>query len=515
MQTPFVESVFQQRMLFITMFLLTAIEFLQNGMFAFAASPIMGETGMSPEEYGLVTVAYACVAIVTISKQRWIIERTGWRQYMLGSILIFITGAFMCAQSDTYHGFLFARIIMGMGGAAFMTASRVLVNLIPPSPRRFLGIKAFSGGLITGIAFAPWLAALAVTNDTYASLYYILIVIALVVMLFSLYSLPNSVPAKELRSQSHPFMLMLLTAGVFCLLWAFQRSRYDFFSDTLILLTVAVTGLSACYYFFRSIKRFNGHPFLMLETLISNKRFMVGIILYAVCYLVMGANNTVYPQFVQNALGFTWAAAGKWQTIGMLTIFVTWFTMDQIMPRRPSSKKFFVVGFLALAAYGFFMTRITPNANLIKDVLPALALNGVFLILVMATTAMQTFREVQDDETVFSHGQQVKNMIAQLCMALGIAFGTLLIQWKSTVHYAYLNTRLNTADQIYQSTTQQIMSAYDQYANSIDTQSAALSWVASSVKTQSLLLACIDYYWVVCILGITGATIMLKQNFMK
>ena len=83
-----------------------------------------------------------------------------------------------------------------------------------------------------------------------------------------------------------------------------------------------------------------------------------------------------------------------------------------------------------------------------------------------------------------------------------------------TIIYA-VNTRLNTADQIYQSTTQQIMSAYDQYANSIDTQSAALSWVASSVKTQSLLLACIDYYWVVCILGITGATIMLKQNFMK
>jgi len=45
-----------------TILLLTLLEFLQSGMIAFAAGPIMGEIGASPEEFSLTTVAYATAA---------------------------------------------------------------------------------------------------------------------------------------------------------------------------------------------------------------------------------------------------------------------------------------------------------------------------------------------------------------------------------------------------------------------------------------------------------------------
>ena len=69
----------REKTLLATIFVLNAIEFLQAGMIAFGAGPIMGEIGASPEEFTLATVVYAVVAIAAISKQGWLVERLGWR----------------------------------------------------------------------------------------------------------------------------------------------------------------------------------------------------------------------------------------------------------------------------------------------------------------------------------------------------------------------------------------------------------------------------------------------------
>ena len=75
--------------LLFTILLLNLLEFLHSGMIAFAASPIMGEIGAAPEEFSLATACYACVAVATIAKQRWLVERLGWRRFVLISLAMF------------------------------------------------------------------------------------------------------------------------------------------------------------------------------------------------------------------------------------------------------------------------------------------------------------------------------------------------------------------------------------------------------------------------------------------
>ncbi len=53
-------------------------DFVQNGLVAFNAAPVMGDIGASPEEYSGVATLYAVVAIAMISKHRWLVERLGW-----------------------------------------------------------------------------------------------------------------------------------------------------------------------------------------------------------------------------------------------------------------------------------------------------------------------------------------------------------------------------------------------------------------------------------------------------
>lgn len=62
--------------LLVTIFCLNIIEYLQAGMIAFSANPIMGEIGVSPEEFGLINAVYACIAIIMIAQQHWLAARS-------------------------------------------------------------------------------------------------------------------------------------------------------------------------------------------------------------------------------------------------------------------------------------------------------------------------------------------------------------------------------------------------------------------------------------------------------
>ncbi|SFB20890.1 Major Facilitator Superfamily protein [Collimonas sp. OK607] len=501
------------RSLLLTIFLLTVIEFLQSGMIAFSAGPIMGEIGAAPEEFSLATAAYACIAITVIAKQRWMVERIGWRSFVLGSLTIFSIGCLICGTSESFPAFLIGRIVMGLGGASFMTSGRVIVNLIPPGPGRFRGIKHFASGLAGGIAFAPGLASFSVAHDRWNLIFGILIAVAILTALFAAHSLSDELVSRELHTQSHPIGLMALVAGSFTVLYILQRFQYDFFSDiTFLVVGLTLAGL-ALYYFFRSIHN-HDRPLLELRSM-RYPRYIVGVGIYSLCYLVLGANNYMLPVFMQRTLGFSWEIVGQFQTMGLLSALFAWVCMAWMIPKWPSAKKFFVIGFLALTMFGWHLMQLTVSANLWTDVLPALIGNGIFLMFVMATTAVETFRDVQHHDAVFSHAQQFKNMVAQFATALGISFSTIALQWRTSEHYGVLNAKFAAGDPIYLHHVQQIANSITSAVGAQAAQSISVATLAQELTQQSTLLACMDYFSVIAMVGIAGTVVMLMQRLMK
>jgi MFS family permease len=499
--------------LLLTIFLLTLLEFLHAGMIAFAAGPIMGGIGASPEEFSLASAAYACVAISTISKQRWLVERLGWRQFVGVSLAVFVLGCVLCAASESSTQFMAGRAVMGLGGAAFMTSGRVLVNLIPPSPMRFVGIKYFATGLGAGIAVSPGLASVAVSHSQWTAIFGVLIVVALATGVAAAWALPSERVHAHLRSQSHPVLFMALVTGSFVLLYALQRTPYDIHSDAMLLLAGLSSGGLALYYYFRAIHR-HERPLLALRDL-HHPRYIGGVVLFTFCYVVLGANNTMLPVLMQRTLGFAWQTVGHVQTLGLMSTLLAWLLMAWALPKWPGPKKFFAAGFAALGLFGWLLSRIDGNASLWLDVLPALACNGIFLMFVMATTAMQTFRDVQHHEAVLSHAQQLKNMTAQFGTALGIAGSTLLLQWRSTQHLSDLSARFNPADASYVQALQDLGQWLTSRGAGSRADSMAALALSQTLNQQATLLACLDYFSVVAVVGLMGAVLMTWQRLMR
>lgn len=494
-----------------TIFLLSGIEFLQGGMLTFAAGPIIGEIGGSPEEYTLVTVAYAVVAIATLSKQRWLIERLGWRLFIQVSVAVYIVGAAICGTSGSFPQFLVGRLVMAIGGGPFLTSARLIVTLLP-GPRRFRGILAFAGALTIGNGSAPLLASLSVAEDHWPGIFVLLGALSAIAGALGTLALPADVTPADQRSQAHPMMVLTMMAGTFLSLYALLRASYDFYADGMPLLLAILLGIAALFYFGRH-QYHHEQPLLVIRRLMI-PRYVAGIGVFTLGYFVLGANNYMMPVLMQGALGFPWEVVGRVQSAGLLVAAPVFCVQAYFLKHKPAAKKFYIAGFAMLTLSSLWLTRLNGEAGLWTDVWPGIALFGAFITPVMVTTALHSFMDLHGDEVAFANGQQLKNMLSQFGVGMGAAGAALLLQWRNSEHLAVLVEHFRPEDPSFSGLSNQLAV---QFASSHGAQAtmAAFGTLAQQLNQQATLLSALDYFGFLAGLGLLAALLMIVQRVLK
>jgi len=460
-------------------FLFNLTEFLQAGLVLFAAGPTMGQVKASPEEYTLVAALFAGVAVLSISQMTVLIQRLGWRDYLLASVIVFLAGTWCCAASTTLAGFAGGRVLMAAGGGAFMTAARMLINLIPPSPQRVAGIAAFGGALTIGLASAPWLAGALVGAEAWSGMFLLLALPAVLAGALAWRFLPAG--AATLDGTPSRFHLpdgVALGAAAFLILHGLQRLGYDWHGERMRALGGLVAGLAAAAWFVLSQAR-RAQPFLKMEMLRSG-RFLTGLTVFTICYAMLGAFNVLLPQLLQKTLGVAFEVAGAVQGAGLSAALPAFVLMLLLVRRAPHATKFYVCAFLLLAAFGWHFARLDSSVPVWSGVAPWVGLFGAFVVLGMATTALHAFKDLQHDNVQFAHAQQLKNMLGQVGLALGAGATTVLLQERMALH----GTRL-----------------------------AEVASAPAVVQAQQAgLLGSLDLFWVIAAVGLGGAMVLALQR---
>jgi DHA2 family multidrug resistance protein len=482
-------------------------DFLQIGVVAFNAAPIMGAIGAAPEEYSLVATIYAVLAIGMISMHRWLIERLGWRRLLLGASAFFALGALVCAASGSLFQFGLGRALMALGCSSFFTAGRVLVNHIPPSPRRFTGIRFFASGLAWGIVSGPVLASTALALSSWRAAFVALLVPAALIAVLAARTSDDRRPAPEGRSQAHSIGLLALMGGSFLLLHALQRSGFDFFADAMGFYVGAALAVPVLWLFVR-IDTGRARPLIRFGEL-AQLRYGVGLGLFGVGYLVLGANNVMLPLLLQKAYGLPLEVVGRYLAIGGLGSVATVIVLVRLLPRSQGPTRYYLAGFCALLLCGWQLSHLSETANPMLSVLPALMCNGAFVILLLATTAMQTFQTLQQDEAIFSHANQVKNMLAQFGIAAGTALATLCMQWRSTVRFARLNESLSASNPALQQTMETLTRFFAATQDPVSAPQMAFAHIALQTAQEATLMAALDYFFVLTLFAVACIALVL------
>lgn|SRR6185437_11409694 len=502
------------RLLYATIAALTAIEFLQLSMTAFAAAPIMGELGMSPEDFSLANAVYASVAILAISMQRWFVERIGGRRFIRCATAISILGSVLCATSDDFAAFLLGRIVMAIGGGALFTSARMIIHHLLAGPRQFAGIRALGISLALSIAAGPWLAAEAVSAESWSAIYWLVAGMGAFAFVLGSLTLP-SLPLAAGTPPAAPRVgrQALLVGSSFALLYALQRFYYDFFGDRaqlLLLLGAAVAGLAL----FTWLQYRAAQPLLRVRTLL-HARYLAGMTLFTFGYLMLGANNYVIPMMLQRTMGFAWTTVGHVEALGLLAAVATFMVVTHFLPRHPSPRKFLIVGFGALALFGLLLSRLNIGADLPWHVLPALLCYSVFLLSVLPVAAMQSFRQMENDESAFANAQQLKNMLSQAGIALGVTLATLGQQWRTAVHYAALDNRIEPGNPAFEATVGHLRAALAPLVGADQAMPLAMTRIGYALARQAAMLANLDHFAVIAVLGLLGIVMTLLQRVFR
>jgi hypothetical protein len=244
-------------------------------------------------------------------------------------------------------------------------------------------------------------------------------------------------------------------------------------------------------------------------------RYILGVSLFCFTYIVLGSNNYILPYFLQTALGYSWDTIGTFQAFGLAGALLTWIVMAFVIPKHPGPKKFFVAGFAALISFGLLLSSLTPDANMWANILPALILNGCFVMLVLATAAMQTFRDVTHHDTLFAHAYQIKSMLGQIAMALGTTVATLFLQWRTTLQYSNLNGHFSSSDPIYQANTQLLAQSLTPAMGAGPANQLSVMTLGQNLHQQATLVACMEYFWVIIVIASIALGVSVIQKTFK
>lgn len=128
---------------------------------------------------------------------------------------------------------------------------------------------------------------------------------------------------------------------------------------------------------------------------------------------------------------------------------------------------------------------------------------------------MHTFRDMERDEPMFSNAQQLKNMLAQAGTALGITLATIGQQWRGATHSAVLGAEVNAFNPVYDATLQSLQQALAASLPAADAAKVALARVAQLVAQQSAMLANIDHFMAIAVLGVLGVVVAASQRVFR
>jgi hypothetical protein len=307
-------------------------------------------------------------------------------------------------------------------------------------------------------------------------------------------------------------MVLAMMAGTFLSLYALLRASYDFYADGWSLLLVMALGVAGMLYFGHHQYR-HQQPLLVVRRLMT-PRYLSGIGVFTLGYIVLGANNYMLPVLMQGALGFSWHVVGQVQSAGLLVAAPVFCVQAFFLKRNPAAKRFYVTGFAMLMLSCLWLTRLNGEASLWGDVWPGIALFGAFITPVMVTTALHTFMDLQGDEVAFWNGQQLKNMLSQFGVGMGAAGAALGLQWRNSEHLAVLVERFHAQDPGFHAASEQLAG---QFAGSHGPQAAmaALGSLAQQLNQQATLLSALDYFGYLAGFGLLAALLLMAQRVLK
>lgn len=445
---PTVEYGFRRVIITITLIMASLLELIDTTIVNVSLPVIRGNLGATLSEISWVVAGYAMANAIIVPITGWLSSVFGRQRYFTGSIILFTVASYMCGESTTITALVVWRFIQGLGGGALLATSQAILVEIFPDDQLGFANAMFGIGAVVGPTVGPVLGGYLTDAYSWPMIFHVNIpvgILAAILTMIYIKEPPETVKTGKFDWQG----LLFLVIGIGSLQVILERgSDEDWFATTYITV-LTITAIIGIIFFVVWELKYAEQPIVDL-TILKNRAtaigtvfiFILGVGLYGVLFL--------YPQFIQNLLGFSAYQSGISLLPGGLAALVAMPFIGLSLRKGFSPRLMAGLGFTLFFVCSFMLSNETLQSGGVfyGDFFWPQVLRGLstaMLFVPLTTIALSGLKGAE-----IAQGSGLTNMARQLGGSFGLAIMATFVDYRS----AYYRDHLAEHISVYKQATQ-------------------------------------------------------------
>lgn len=383
-----------------------------------------------------LTTGFMLVNGILIPITAYLMKRFTTRQLFISSMLFLLIGSVLCAAAPNFGILLTGRMVQAVGAGIIMPLMMSVVMFIFPLEKRGSAMGLIGLAIIFAPAIAPTLAGFIIDFVSWRWLFIGMIPFVIIIILLAGKYLVNVTETE--KAKLDVTSVILSTFGFGFVLYGVSTAGRDGWGDIFVISTTVAGLILTSAFCLRQIK--SADPLLNL-TVFNNKTFLMTSIINILVMMMMYADMTLLPIYLQDGRNFTAFDAGLLLLPGALVNAFLSPVTGKIYDRI-GAKPLFIVGLLFIVPSMYVITDLSAETTyqflLIRTIFLRIGLSCI-------TMPLNTAGLNALPQQLIIHGTAVNNTLRQLSGSIGTAIVITVFSMQTTQRAGELSTAMPEA----------------------------------------------------------------------
>ena len=486
------EHGFRKFIITITCISVALLELIDTSIVNVALPHIMGSLSATLTEVSWVVTGYIVANVIIIPLTDWFSNEFGRKRYFLGSILLFVLASALCGQATSITELVIFRILQGVGGAALITISRVLLIEAYPPEELGLANALFGLGAVVGPTIGPTLGGWLTDHLSWRWIFYVNLPVGIIAFMLSLIFIADA-EYEEKTKKVDWLGIIFLVIGVGSLQTVLERGQDDdWFSSHFILMLTIVAAVGIILFIIRELTA--KKPVVDLRVL-RHPSLALGSIFITILGFGLYGSVFAFPVFTQRLLGYSALQTGLILLPGGLATAAMMPVVGTLLKRGVKPQILAFAGFSIFFIFCWMLSHLTMASGPSNFFWP-LIVRGVGLGLLFVPLTTIAFTGVHGKE--LSLGSGLMNMFRQLGGSFGVALIGTFIERREAFHRTMLDSHINIYNPVAHDRIAQFTGGFVSTGSALSTaHEQALKAIDFTLQQQSALMSYNDTFFMV------------------
>lgn len=482
----------------------TFMEVLDTTIANVALRYIAGGLAVSLDESTYIVTSYLVANAIVLSISGWLSTVIGRKRFYMICVATFAFASLLCGFAWNLQALVLFRILQGFGGGGMATSEQaILADSFPPE-KRGQAFAIYGVAVVVAPVIGPTLGGW--ISDTYSWHWVFLINVPMglisLLLVGTLVSEPSGAEEERaallrngLRVDYLGFALVAIGLGSLEFVLD-EGQRNDWFGSNMILSFAILSAF--CLVSLVVWELMQDDPIVDIR-LLGRRQFGCCFLLMLGTGAIVIATTQILPQFLQTQMGYTAMLAGLALSPGGLVTMVMMPITGQLIGRV--QPKYLIMAGAAIAALSMWhLTGLTAGISYGYAALARIYLAiGLPLLFLPVTTA--SYDGVPQEKT--NQASALINVARNVGGSMGVSMAQTLLAQRQQFHQTRLIEHIAPSSIGYQQTIDAMTRFFEaQGSNASKAASQAFAWVGQTLQQQVDLLAYMDVFWGLAMIGL-------------